>query len=191
MLPCRLRGRHGLLALPEPLFPAVLAAPVLGAVCRIMGCDKWHKSISRRRFWRAPHRSAPLLRSTFTMSRNRSLAFLLHPLTDDHVHVNGMISSLLQLRRLRLREIKSRNWKKSELELGLRSSFGSQVPECHATLRGTPECFLCLDGCCRLLLKQTRSPSRREAEPRGAGDWLQLGTKLTSAWEAWGVRQSV
>ena len=54
------------------------------------------------------------------------------------------------------------------MELGLRSSFGSLVPECHATLRGTPECFLCLDGCCRLLLKLTRSPSRREAEPRAS-----------------------
>lgn len=63
---------------------------------RMMGCDKWHKSTSRPRFWRAPHRSAPLLQSTFTISRNHSLAFMLHPPTDDHVHVNGMISSLLQ-----------------------------------------------------------------------------------------------
>ena len=37
--------------------------------------------------------------------------------TDNHVNVNGMISSILQLRRLRLTEVKSRNWQEPELEL--------------------------------------------------------------------------
>lgn len=110
-LPCRLEGRARPSRPAEPLFPAVLATPVQGAPCaRVTGCNKRHRSTGRHRFWRAPHRSGPLLQSTFTILTTTHWCSRYNHFTDNYVNVNDVISSISQLRRLRVREVKSRSW---------------------------------------------------------------------------------
>lgn len=88
--------------------------------------------------------------------------------------MSGIISSILQTRKPRLREFKLGCKEEPELEWGPRSSCGSWAPSCHAALGGTAERFLCPHRCCFCLLqKQARNPLTQESW--ASAPWLPLG----------------